>query len=91
MALAADVLALIPEFLKAPTVLGIGGTIGALATALLMDGAINEAGGKLVAKGLLKGQRREYGKDLAVEVLLNCFSLRLRQLRIMQNMDTCLP
>jgi ammonium transporter, Amt family len=35
---------------------GIGGTIGALATALLMDGAVNEAGGKLVAKGLLKGQ-----------------------------------
>jgi Amt family ammonium transporter len=35
---------------------GVGGTIGALATALLMDGAINEAGGKLVAQGLLKGQ-----------------------------------
>ena len=35
---------------------GIGGTIGALATALLMDGAVNEAGGKLVAKGLLMGQ-----------------------------------
>ena len=35
---------------------GVGGTIGALATALLMDGAVNEAGGKLVAQGLLKGQ-----------------------------------
>lgn len=35
---------------------GIGGTIGALATALLMSGAANEAGGKLVGNGLLKGQ-----------------------------------
>ena len=35
---------------------GVGGTIGALATALLMDGSVNEAGGKLVAQGLLKGQ-----------------------------------
>ena len=35
---------------------GVGGTIGALATALLMNGAVNEAGGKLVGNGLLKGQ-----------------------------------
>ncbi len=35
---------------------GVGGTIGALATALLMSGAANEAGGKLVGNGLLKGQ-----------------------------------
>jgi Amt family ammonium transporter len=35
---------------------GVGGTIGALATALLMDGAVNEAGGKLIGNGLLSGQ-----------------------------------
>ena len=35
---------------------GVGGTIGALATALLMSGAANEAGGKLAGNGLLKGQ-----------------------------------
>jgi Amt family ammonium transporter len=35
---------------------GVGGTIGALATAVLMSGAANEAGGKLVGHGLLKGQ-----------------------------------
>lgn len=35
---------------------GVGGTIGALATALLMDGAANVAGGKLIGHGLLAGQ-----------------------------------
>ncbi len=35
---------------------GVGGTIGALATALLMDGSINEAGGKLASSGLISGQ-----------------------------------
>ena len=35
---------------------GVGGTIGALATAVLMNGAVNKAGGKLVGEGLLKGQ-----------------------------------
>ena len=35
---------------------GIGGTIGALATALLMNAQANPTGGALVAKGLLKGQ-----------------------------------
>ena len=35
---------------------GVGGTIGALATALLMDGAANAAGGKLIGRGLLAGQ-----------------------------------
>lgn len=35
---------------------GVGGTIGALATALLMDGAANAAGGKLIGHGLLAGQ-----------------------------------
>jgi len=35
---------------------GVGGTIGALATALLMDAQANAAGGALVSKGLLKGQ-----------------------------------
>ncbi|MEY4271833.1 MAG: Ammonia channel precursor [Verrucomicrobiota bacterium] len=35
---------------------GVGGTIGALATAVLMSGACNEAGGKLVDHGLLQGQ-----------------------------------
>jgi Amt family ammonium transporter len=35
---------------------GVGGTIGALATALLMDAQVNPAGGALISKGLLKGQ-----------------------------------
>jgi Amt family ammonium transporter len=35
---------------------GVGGTLGALATALLMDNEANAAGGKLVGQGLLKGQ-----------------------------------
>ncbi|MFM9000870.1 MAG: ammonium transporter [Opitutia bacterium] len=35
---------------------GVGGTIGALATALLMDATVNPAGGALVSKGLLGGQ-----------------------------------
>ncbi|MEY4086039.1 MAG: Ammonia channel precursor [Verrucomicrobiota bacterium] len=35
---------------------GVGGTIGALATALLMDAEANAAGGKLIGQGLLGGQ-----------------------------------
>ena len=35
---------------------GVGGTIGALATALLMDAEANAAGGKLIGRGLLGGQ-----------------------------------
>jgi len=35
---------------------GVGGTLGALATALLMNGTVNEAGGKLIGNGLIKGQ-----------------------------------
>jgi len=35
---------------------GVGGTIGALATALLMSAQANPAGGALIEKGLLKGQ-----------------------------------
>jgi len=35
---------------------GVGGTIGALATALLMNATVNEAGGKLAGNGLLTGQ-----------------------------------
>ena len=35
---------------------GVGGTIGALATALLMDAQANPAGGALIEKGLIKGQ-----------------------------------
>lgn len=35
---------------------GVGGTIGALATALLMSPEIHPSGGALIAKGLLKGQ-----------------------------------
>ena len=35
---------------------GVGGTIGALATALLMNAQVNPAGGTLISKGLLKGQ-----------------------------------
>jgi Amt family ammonium transporter len=35
---------------------GVGGTIGALATALLVDPVANPAGAALVEKGLLKGQ-----------------------------------
>jgi Amt family ammonium transporter len=35
---------------------GVGGTIGALATALLMNAQVNPTGGALISKGLLKGQ-----------------------------------
>jgi Amt family ammonium transporter len=35
---------------------GVGGTIGALATALLMSAEVNPAGGALISKGLLTGQ-----------------------------------
>lgn len=35
---------------------GIGGTIGALATGLLMNSTANAAGGALIEKGLLRGQ-----------------------------------
>jgi Amt family ammonium transporter len=35
---------------------GVGGTIGALATALLVDTTVNPAGAALVEKGLVKGQ-----------------------------------
>lgn len=35
---------------------GIGGTIGALGTALLMNAQANPTGGELITKGLLKGQ-----------------------------------
>lgn len=35
---------------------GVGGTIGALATALLMNAQANPTGGALIEKGLLKGQ-----------------------------------
>jgi Amt family ammonium transporter len=35
---------------------GVGGTIGALATALLMDAESNAAGGKLIGHGLIGGQ-----------------------------------
>jgi Amt family ammonium transporter len=35
---------------------GVGGTIGALATALLVDQTANPAGAALVGNGLLKGQ-----------------------------------
>ena len=35
---------------------GVGGTIGALATALLMDAEANAAGGKLIGHGLIGGQ-----------------------------------
>jgi Amt family ammonium transporter len=35
---------------------GVGGTIGALATAILVDSSVNSGGAALVEKGLLKGQ-----------------------------------
>jgi Amt family ammonium transporter len=35
---------------------GVGGTIGALATAFLMNAQANGAGGELIGKGLIKGQ-----------------------------------
>jgi Amt family ammonium transporter len=35
---------------------GVGGTIGALATALLMSPEVHSTGGSLLTKGLLKGQ-----------------------------------
>ncbi|MFZ9979183.1 MAG: ammonium transporter [Opitutales bacterium] len=49
---------------------GVGGTIGALATALLMDGALNEAGGKLIAQGLLKGQLAAMALCIGLSLLL---------------------
>jgi len=47
---------------------GIGGTMGALATALLMNASVNEAGGKLVGHGLLTGQ---------FVAMLSCIALSL--------------
>jgi ammonium transporter, Amt family len=49
---------------------GVGGTIGALATGLLMSSTANPAGGALIAQGLLKGQ-------LLAMVLCIGFSLAL--------------
>jgi Amt family ammonium transporter len=40
---------------------GVGGTIGALATAVLVDEAANPAGAALLGKGLLKGQLAAMG------------------------------
>jgi len=47
---------------------GVGGTIGALATALLMDASVNPAGGALAGKGLLSGQLAA----MAACVILSC-------------------
>jgi Amt family ammonium transporter len=47
---------------------GVGGTIGALATALLMDAEANAAGGKLIGRGLLGGQ---------LAAMLACIALSL--------------
>ena len=47
---------------------GVGGTLGALATALLMDAEANAAGGKLVGQGLLRGQ---------LVAMLGCIALSL--------------
>lgn len=49
---------------------GVGGTIGALATALLMNAQANPNGGALIDKGLLKGQLVAMVACIAVSLLL---------------------
>jgi Amt family ammonium transporter len=49
---------------------GIGGTIGALATALLMNAQANPTGGALIEKGLLKGQLLAMVACIALSLLM---------------------
>jgi ammonium transporter, Amt family len=49
---------------------GIGGTIGALATALLMNAQANPTGGALIEKGLLKGQLLAMVSCVALSLLM---------------------
>ena len=49
---------------------GVGGTIGALATALLMNAQANPAGGALISKGLLKGQLLAMLLCIAVSLIM---------------------
>jgi len=49
---------------------GVGGTIGALATALLMNAQANPTGGALVEKGLLKGQLLAMASCIALSLLM---------------------
>jgi Amt family ammonium transporter len=49
---------------------GIGGTIGALATALLMNAQVNPTGGALISKGLLKGQLTAMLLCIAVSLIM---------------------
>ncbi len=56
---------------------GVGGTVGALATALLMDAKANPAGGALVPKGLLTGQLVAMGACILLSGLLTWAIARL--------------
>ena len=49
---------------------GIGGTLGALATALLMNAHANPTGGALIEKGLLKGQLLAMASCIAISLLM---------------------
>jgi Amt family ammonium transporter len=49
---------------------GVGGTIGALATALLMSAQVNPTGGALISKGLLKGQLLAMLLCIAVSLIM---------------------
>jgi Amt family ammonium transporter len=48
---------------------GVGGTIGALATALAVDQAIHPAAGALLEKGLLKGQLSAMGACIVLSLV----------------------
>ena len=49
---------------------GVGGTIGALATALLMSAQVNPTGGALISKGLLEGQLLAMLLCIAVSLIM---------------------
>mgnify|MGYP006283277779 FL=1 len=56
---------------------GVGGTIGALATALLMNAQANPAGGALIERGLLKGQLLAMLLCIAVSLVMTWLLAKL--------------
>ncbi len=56
---------------------GIGGTIGALATALLMNAQVNPTGGVLIPKGLLKGQLLAMLLCIAISLIMTWFIAKI--------------
>ena len=56
---------------------GVGGTIGALATALLMNAQANPAGGELIGRGLLKGQLLAMLLCIAVSLIMTWLLAKL--------------